>query len=224
VNTGCELGHETHDTIEVPTIQGLFTVFDTSPYMDRPGWYCPGQDTVSQNIGIHGEWEPTDSAVIRRILEAGDRSRRVIDFGAHCGWYTIMAAKLGYDVLAIDGDRENIRLLRANIAAHDVAAKVRVVNVWVDEDFFIDTVHDTLRDVELVKIDLESHERHAVNAIWPCIDRVHNLYVEISPVFRPDYPALVDRLCGAGFRAFWPDDRPFDGDYSLGQFNLRFSR
>jgi hypothetical protein len=75
-------------------------VFDTAQYMDKPGWYCPGQDTVSQNIGIHGQWEPTDSAVIGKILADGDKRHLVIDFGAHVGWYTVMAAKAGYRVIA----------------------------------------------------------------------------------------------------------------------------
>lgn len=220
-NTGCELGHETHATIQVDTVQGPFTVFDTALYMDRPGWYCPGQDTVSQNIGIHGVWEPTDSAVIGKILAEGDRERWVIDFGAHVGWYTIMAAKLGYDVLAIDGDAENVRLLRANVDSHRLHHKVATRFAWVNETFALPNVDC---DIEFVKIDLESHDRHAVNACWPFIDRIHNMYIEISPVFRPDYPELVDRLTGAGFKAFWPDGREFDDDYSLDQFNLRFSR
>jgi hypothetical protein len=198
----------------------MFTVYDSARYMGNPGFYCPGQDVVSDRLQVEGMWEPHDTPVIERILRAGDRSRRVIDFGAHLGWYSVMAAKLGYGVVAIDGDSENLRLLRTNLATHGLRACV--IWGWVNEHFTYDP--DPRSEFELVKIDIESHERHAVNAIWPCIDRVHNLYVEISPAFRDDYPALVDRLVGAGFQAFWPDDRPFDGDYSLGQFNLRFSR
>lgn len=229
MNLGCELGHETHATIQVPTVQGPFTVFNTALYMDRPGWYCPGQDTVSQNIGIHGVWEPTDSAVIGKILAEGDRSRLVIDFGSHVGWYSIMAAELGYDVLAIDGDAENQRLLGDNVSLHQVQDKVSAWNAWVDHrfDFLPERFIKAFREsgVELVKIDLESNERYAIQACWPFVDRIHNMYIEISPVFRPDYPQLVvDRLTGAGFRAFWPDGREFDNDYSLDQFNLRFSR
>jgi hypothetical protein len=224
VNTGCELGHPTHDTIEVDTVQGKFTVFDTAQYMDRPGWYCPGQDTVSQNIGIHGQWEPTDSAVIGKILADGDKRHLVIDFGAMLAGTRSWPRKLGYRVIAIDGDTENLRLLRTNVAAHGIKAKVKTIHGWVDEQFCLPTLRALLAGVELVKIDLEANDRFAVEACWPFIDRIRNFYVEISPIFRPDYPEMVNRLTGAGFTAFYPDGRVFDDDYTTDQFNLRFSR
>jgi SAM-dependent methyltransferase len=216
----CQLGHETHEVIEVPTLQGMFQVFDTARYMDNFGFYCPGQDALSQNLGIEGQWEVHDTRPISHILDKGERSRTVIDFGCHIGWYTIMAATKGYRVLAIDGDPENLRLLAANAALRGLADKITIIPAWVDETFTLPAC-----DVELVKIDIESHDRHAVAACLPFIDRIQNMYVEISPTFRPDYPEkVVAPLLEAGFHAYWPDDRPFDHDYTLTQFNLRFSR
>jgi hypothetical protein len=193
--------------------------------MDRPGWYCPGQDTVSQNIGIHGQWEPTDSAVIGKILADGDKSASRDRLRRPCR----LVHGHGRESSAtgsspIDGDTENLRLLRTNVAAHGIKAKVKTIHGWVDEQFCLPTLRALLAGVELVKIDLEANDRFAVEACWPFIDRIRNFYVEISPIFRPDYPEMVNRLTGAGFTAFYPDGRVFDDDYTTDQFNLRFSR
>lgn len=221
----CDLNHPTHDTLQVETVQGLFNVFDAPKYAGNPGFYCPGQDAVSDRLIAEGLWEKDDSKPIAKILERGDRSKLVVDFGCHIGWYTIMAAKAGYDVLAIDADAENLRLLAANAELHGVEDKIEFSHVWVDEKFNLEMDCAVEIDaVELVKIDLEGNDSQAVEACWPFIDRVENLYVEISPVFNDGYPKLVDRLVDAGFQAFWTDGRPFDNDYSLSQFNLRFSR
>lgn len=216
----CDLNHGTHDVLQVPTVQGTFNVFDAPKYAVHPGFYCPGQDAISDRLIVEGFWEKDDSKPIAEILELGDRSRLVIDFGSHIGWYTIMAAKLGYDVLAIDADAENLRLLAANAELRGMQDRITIRHAWVNGSFTLDVD----RDVELVKIDLEGNDSLAVDACWPFIDRVENLYVEISPVFNAGYPALVQKLRDAGFTAYWTDGRLFDDDYSLTQFNLRFSR
>jgi SAM-dependent methyltransferase len=169
---------------------------------------------------VEGLWELHDSKPIAEVFERGDRSRLVVDFGSHIGWYTIMAAKLGYDVLAIDADAENLRLLESNAVLHGVEDKITLRHAWVDEQFTLNVD----REIELVKIDLEGSDYDAVNACWPFIEGIRNFYVEISPIWRDDYPRLVQQLTDSGFTAYWTDGRPFDDDYSLTQFNLRFSR
>jgi SAM-dependent methyltransferase len=216
----CDLNHGTHDVLQVPTVQGTFNVFDAPKYAVHPGSYCPGQDAISDRLIVEGFWEKDDSKPIAEILERGDRSKLVIDFGSHIGWYTIMAAELGYYVLAIDADAENLRLLQSNAVLHGVEDKITTRRAWVDEHFTL----EGRSAVELVKVDLEGNDALAVDACWPFIDRVENLYVEISPVFNAGYPALVQKLRDAGFTAYWTDGRLFDDDYSLTQFNLRFSR
>lgn len=217
----CGLGHARHDTIEVPTKQGPFIVFDTPRYMGNPGVYCTGQDVLSENVAAEGQWEPHDTPVIESILRRGDRDKLVIDFGCHIGWYTIMAAKLGYQVLAVDADAENLDLLARNAELHAVASQVTCLHAWVDDTF---TLPSAATDVELIKADIEGCERHAIRACAPILKQTGHLYVEISPAFRDDYPQLVAQLNDAGFAAFWPDGRSFDDDFTLTQFNLRFSR
>ncbi len=218
--TDCQLGHAVHEKITVPTRIGPMTVYDTERYeTDLPGW-CPGRHITCHQLRIEGQWEPHDTEAIRHILENGDRNKWVIDFGAHAGWYTVMAAKYGYRVLAVENEDAHIALLMDNVARHGIGDRVSICQAWVDENF---TVDDPGCDVELIKADIEGAEKWAVQACEPWMDQISNWYLEISPEFRDDYPALVDKLKLAGFEAFYPDGRPFDGRF-VSQINLRFSR
>ena len=220
--THCEHGHTRHKRICVATDLGPMHVFDSFEYEDLgPGW-CPGRHAVCDRLRVEGRWEAVDTAPIRKILENGSRNNLVIDFGAHAGWYTLMAAQLGYMVWAIEGDPDAAHLLRANIAMHRLQDRVTVFEDWVDTGYILPGVVG--RDVELVKSDLEGAERYAVAACKPFLDRVHHMYLEISPVFADYYPDMVDDLLADGFTAYYPDNRLFNDDYSLTQINLRLSR
>lgn len=217
----CSLGHEKHVRKLVDTKIGKLYVYDVSLYKNNPGHYCTGQDATSENLILEGQWEGHDTKVIKRILEQGNRNKIVVDFGCHIGWYSIMAAQLGYTVLAIDGDAENLEVLEENASLHNVDHLISTMHVWVDENTapFV-----TDRDIELVKIDLEGNDRWAVKSIMPIIDKVQNLYVEITPAFNGTYPKLVEDLERKGFTAYYPNDKEFDHDFSESQINLRFSR
>ena len=196
-------------------------VFDYPKYEDATN-YCPGKHAVCDRLIAEGRWEPHDTIPIRKMLEDGSRNNLVIDFGAHCGWYTIMAAQLGYMVWAVEGDPEVADLLRENIALHRYQDRVTVIEAWVDGEFVLPEVGD--RDIELVKSDLEGNELYAVAAVEPFIEKVENFYLEISPCFADYYPGLVDDLYVHGFRAYYPNNKAFRGDFSPSQLNLRFSR
>ena len=216
----CELGHKSHTILKVLTKQGEFYVYDSSKYQSNYDKYCTGRDVVSETLILEGQWEPHDSKIIKEILEKGDPDKKVIDFGCHIGWYTIMAAKLDYQVMAIDGDLENLNLLKLNAGLHNVRDKIEVYHAWVDQNFKL----DGSGDIELIKIDLEGNEQYAIEAVSHLLDRTSNLYVEISPVFNGSYSALIDDLTSQGFKAFYPNKKPFDGDLSLSQINLWFKK
>jgi FkbM family methyltransferase len=76
-----------------------------------------------------------------RELRDDDRERRmadlfeqavpprgfVLDVGAHLGYFTLLAARRGADVIAFEPNPRTLAHLRANIAANDAAARVTVV-------------------------------------------------------------------------------------------------
>ena len=217
----CQFGHDSHETITAPTDLGPMVVFDTRLYdTDLPGW-CPGRHNVCDRLRVEGRWEPHDSNSIRQVLEDGDRSGLVVDFGANVGWYTLMAARLGYSVVAIEGDPDFVDLLRQNVELQGLERLVTIRHDWVDEDYVF-VLPDG--DVELIKTDLEGSDGYAVEACWGFVDRVNHWYLELSPELGMDCPPIVAKLAEAGFKAWYSDDRLFDGDFSHGQINLRFSR
>nr|WP_294849851.1 FkbM family methyltransferase [uncultured Sphingomonas sp.] len=71
------------------------------------GFMLAGHDYVYQ-----AEWEPLERATIRSALADADA---LIDVGANDGYYAVMAAEMGKDVLAIEPDEVNLVILRANL-------------------------------------------------------------------------------------------------------------
>lgn len=229
----CQLGHEVHDVVKVPTIQGDFYVYDVEKYVNNPGFYCTGQDALSENIILEGQWEPHDTKRIKRILEKGQGRGYVIDFGCHVGWYSIMAAKLGYHVLAIDGDAENLRTLELNAEFHNVRERIITKHAWVKKGFKLEKLPEfdssvMMRGVEdkiqLIKVDLEGSDSYAVYGCEGLLGKTKNLYVEITPAFNSSYPDLVNYLRSKKFTPYYPDGTPFDDDYSESQINLWFKK
>lgn len=87
----------------------------------------PNDNYLTQSIVRNGEYEPTETQLVRQILKEGDV---FIDVGANIGWYTIHASKLvgsrGH-IFAFEPEPTNLQLLRKNIEVNGLG------NVTVDE-------------------------------------------------------------------------------------------
>lgn len=83
----------------------------------------PGNDKhISSSIAGDGTWEPFETEVVRRLLTAPHRDRPLfVDCGANLGWYTVVAAALGADVVACEPLPANAALLRRNVADNRMA-------------------------------------------------------------------------------------------------------
>lgn len=224
----CQAGHERHERILVDTELGKMWVFDWDKYKGFDG-YCTGQDDISRTLKLYGVWEPAESKVIRGVLEAGDRSKKVLDIGAHIGWYSLMAARMGYQVMAIEADSENCELLKLNAQLHGIkvagtqAPEITIYNFWIDQS---KKDIQLSGDFELVKIDIEGAEQHAIKMIESSFTKGHvqNLFMEISPVFNDSYPALVEKLRGYGYMPHLLDGTLFFDDFNFAQDNFLFKR
>lgn len=187
----CQAGHAEHDTKVIDTVQGPFRIYDWRRYMDYPG-YCSGQDDVSMTLNLYGVWEGADWDRARKLLTCAPGM--VYDFGAHIGWYTIMAAELGHTVVAVEPDPENARLLRRNLKDRRCADNVWVIDAWADELVLVEGT------ALFVKADTEGAEDD-------CLRVVHNLLpgptllLECSPEFKGYYPAMIDFLIALGYAA-----------------------
>jgi len=185
----CEAGHKTHDTKVVDTVLGEFVIWDWEKYAGFAG-YCTGQDDTSMTLDLYGVWEPYDWHRAQRYV--GNREGWALDFGSHIGWYAIMFALAGIDVLAVDMVAENCELLETNALRHGVYTAIGVRQTWVE-----DMEPLPLRDTVLIKSDVEGSEDEAVSPA---------LVLECSPEFDSYYPTMIDNLLGLGYSADWQGD------------------
>lgn len=215
---GCHAGHEAHATRRVTVTlcgQGIVHEYPAIPphlataidldvyaYERYAGFrgYCTGQDESSAALSLGQVWEGYETLLTLAILHAGaDLDRVVLDFGAHLGWYSTIAAVWGYDVIAFEADAENAARCAGNARLNQVDHRVHVVPTWIDET--TPALPADGPEVELLKSDLEGSEHHVERV---CRDlfaagRVRYALLEISPVLADHYPETVARIAAAGY-------------------------
>lgn len=227
----CQAGHEGHDTITMDTDIGRLEVYNWEKYKDQSGKYCPGQDDISRTIINTGNWARDETKIIKEVLEqAKDRKHKlVLDFGAHIGWYSIMAAKMGYDVVAFEAQPEHIMLLENNIKLNKMGRRVFVEYKWVDETMPKATLNSGnstyYKDIWLVKIDLEGNEQYAIKSLENLIKdhKIAHIFMEVSPVFNDSYPNLVNKIIRYGYDAYM-DGKKWNGMWNFDQGDILFKR
>lgn len=223
----CQQGHETHAVklVDVsvggptpyhdyPLIPERFArrfkmyVYDWARYRDGVG-YCPAHDAVSETIDTIGVWEPAETTLVLAACSAPKPLRFFVDFGSQLGWFSLLAASCGLDVVCYEADPANIEVMLASFAANGWPPPQVIPGRVGPETAVIDMLD--LEGIAVAKIDLEGAEPDAVRVIWPLIDagKVDNLLVEVSPVFHDGYPDLVAHLVEAGYSVHpLPEKRP----------------
>lgn len=220
--TTCEAGHKTHDRVSIFTVVAdkeiSLQVYDWEKYQGFNG-YCTGQCDVSRTLLNTGRWEASETATILSILRGGNRAKLVIDIGAHIGWYSIIAAKLGYKVIAYEADAENCEVLGRNALLNQVPQLITINHEWIGED----TIPREFPDTILAKMDIEGNEQYGVQLLSRLLEekRADWLFLEISPVFNDSYGPLIAILENYGYRAY-RDGKPFDGNLNFDQDNFLF--
>lgn len=218
--TKCEVGHENHETLHIdlqilgehhglkdaPKIKAKwamklpFNVFNYKLYANTKG-YCPADDEVSRSIYSHGVWEGFETILFLDILHQGNKDNVVLDFGSNIGWYTVIAAKLGYSVHAFDSDTQINALHRVNASQNDVEQKITMHTGWIDAS---SDVVEISEDVEFLKCDIEGSEEHMYNMTKELFEKgkVKYALLEISPVFNDSYFELVPKIIANGYTAY----------------------
>lgn len=215
----CQHGHTSHDTQTVSVNLGEhgykdcapvperfrrsfeFEIWDFEKYMDLPGesesGYCPARDVISQTIVSHRIWEPRETILTLAACEANPGL--VLDLGCQLGWFSMLAASAGCTVTAVDADRMCLDRVDWSAALNGWGDRVRTLQTRID-----DNLNPVVSGpLTFVKMDLEGAEIHAVNALWPLIERreIQHMMIEISPVFDDYYPEMVHRIIDAGYIA-----------------------
>lgn len=223
----CEAGHGVHTSRKVqidlsgpsavpdyPPVASRWArrfaleIWDWENYQGLAGRYCSGQDEVSKAIDVHRSWEGFETLLALQILDHDDGAL-VVDVGAHVGWYSIVAAVGGRQVIAVEADPQNLSLLVENTCENGVVHAVTPIRGWVGSET------PELRNVppvRLLKIDVEGNEDEALRAFAVPLThhKIDFVLAELSPVFSVRRAGAVMNLMAAfGYRAFLvPDSDP----------------
>lgn len=164
--------------------------------------YCPGQDIISYCIDQQGVWEGDETLVILDILSENNTEDVVLDFGSHIGYYSMLAARNGYQVASIDSQSENLDMLKDSAVMNNLQDKVHTYLGWLDED--APTLSAKLEGVQLVKVDVEGNENSAVAICNPLFvkRKIKYAIIEVSPVFNESYPELVSWILSNGYDVY----------------------
>jgi len=210
----CQAGHTSHEIKAVETAIGSMVIWDHTRYMDFPG-YCTGQDATSGVLAVEPHWELVLFPRVNKILELGNKDDLVIDCGSHIGWYSKLARNHGYDVIAFEGDLENVKMTELNAPGVDAR------QIWFDED--MGEPFESDRNIEFLKLDIEGAEQYAIKYLQKVLPRTKNIMMEVSPTFNDSYPALLDSLKDM-FEITYSDGKPFDFKYDFTQTDLFLRR
>lgn len=81
---------------------------------------------ISEHLLANGHWEPLETELILRFLGSGSL---LADCGANIGWYTVVAAAHGADVVAFEPFPINAELLRKNVRRNALDSRVEIHQV-----------------------------------------------------------------------------------------------
>lgn len=223
----CEAGHFTHalkrkrislhGTTAVPDyppfaekygIDFDLYVFDAALYANTQG-YCTGDEEVSRSIDAQGVWEGFETLLTLDLLSVRPEGV-VVDIGCNVGWYTILAATRGHQVLAVDADFENVAATWRSVTDNGLDHLVTLTRGWVSSKKGQVSDRD-VPDIAVMKIDIEGMEPEAIEVFWPAIaaDKVHAILMEVSPNFS-SYGAVMKRFTATGWMMSPIPDKGFD--------------
>lgn len=237
----CDAGHDTHARLTVdidldgptpvpdwPKFPSHLTsafkmmIFDWETYeapVNSIPIYCTGNDTVSQNIDIYGCWEGFETLLAMDVLALGNPDDLVIDLGCHIGWYSLIAATAGYDVLSVDADSENLELLNMSAKLNGLEDKIKTAYGWIGENTQPLPVNGSR--VRLLKADVEGAEDQVLRICAPLFAAglVDYAFFEVSPELSDHYPDTIAQLMDYDYKVYLIPDKgeplwPFQ-DYPL---------
>ncbi len=90
--------------------------------------HASDDEHISVQIAASGVWEPFETELVARLLQVASAAGRplFVDCGANIGWFTLLAAELGVDVVAFEPTPANAALLRRNVATNGLDGHVAV--------------------------------------------------------------------------------------------------
>lgn len=211
----CQAGHVKHSHIEVMTDLGPMVVYDWQKYMGFNG-FCTGQDDVSMTLFQIGTWDQPIKDLIERLLYGVYDNGVFVDVGSHVGYFSKLAQKyLFKDIYAYEAESESVEISKQNVPS------AKVHQIWFDENTKKKTF-DTNFKVDIMKIDIEGSEQHAIRYFWQLIEnqQVEHIIMEVSPVFNSSYPELLKRIKECRYETYELTGEKFNWNFDFPQKNL----
>jgi len=83
---------------------------------------------VSGSLRAAGTWQREEMAMIKKVLSSLSTDAYLFDMGCNIGVFTLMAAKLGHHVVAVDPFRQNLFLLARSLVLGQLEANVTLLH------------------------------------------------------------------------------------------------
>jgi len=125
-------------------------MLDTSRFLDADK-YAAYLKTPAGRLRSELAWEN-----VRRFLPRNASKRRALDVGGGTGFASVQLARMGYEVVLLDGSEEMLRIARQQAEAGSVAAQIsfchadagQLSELFDDESFDIVVCHNLLEYAE----------------------------------------------------------------------------
>ena len=198
---------------DLPDVAGFASRYQRSLLLDvlKPdpsaapsyGEWDYGKDAVTESLLLQAVWEAQESTVAVDIL--ANHPGVVLDFGAHIGWYTVLAGVFGaHPVIAFEPEAHMVTALSRNAERYGVDVAYRGSVQRSTSPVEVDG------DVALMKCDIEGMDGYAVDACADLFEqhRIRFALIEVSPIFYHDgrgpcdYVEMVRRLMDWGYRVY----------------------
>ena len=151
---------------------------------------------------------------------------KVVDLGANVGLFSLLCAKLGAEVLAVEAQSGFMAIARNNFALNDVENRIQLIHAmvggstgvfsqkelrkasshWIDDPPEVsmeELLHTSLdgqqQMIHLLKIDIEGSEFDLLKKDIDWLDKILHISMEVHPEFG-DVTVLRNRIEKAGFR------------------------
>jgi FkbM family methyltransferase len=170
-----------------------------------------------------GNYEPETSAFLRSSLRASDT---FVDVGAGGGYFSLLAASVGAEVLAFEADPAMCRIFRYNMKANDLSVKLSQSaasdengenRFYVNKNGSLSSLYprqgtssiltvptkrldDVIEHADIVKIDVEGAEIKVLRGMPKLLEKVRYLVVEFVPERQGFSDEFFDILDGWEFR------------------------
>lgn len=131
----------------------------------------------------------------------------VIDLGANCGVFTMLASQFSSLVISVESDNKIMpTLFKKNIINNDIKNCIfinKYINEEKNDDRFI-TMSELIKlhniqHIDFLKVDIEGWEKNIItqDSLW--LKLVQNISIELHPIFGVDVKSIIDILNNFGF-------------------------